>query len=669
MATAIPLSLFFLFLFRTLYSQTQSPEDFIYNGFNDTDLIRQGATLVKPSGALKLTNTTHNAIGHAFFPKPVSMKNRSFSTSFVFAIVPSLKNDGGYGFAFTISPSTNFEGAQSGHYLGVLNSTNDGNESNHIILVEFDTVDGHKEDTDTEGDMVGININGITSNASEPAAYYEDGHNKEQITLESKRAIQAWIEYDGVKHLMNVTITPVERAKPSRPLISYSIDLSSFMKEQMYVGFSAATGPDKSSNHYILGWSFRVNGSARELNISQLPLPPEEKGSTPLKPGVKVAIAILSSLLFFVLVIFGCIKFYRRMLQFESLEDWELECPHRFQYKDLHIATKGFKESEVIGIGGFGAVYRGVLPTSGIEVAVKKISSNSIQGLREFAAEIESLGRLRHKNLVNLQGWCKRKNNLLLVYDYIENGSLDYLLFKKGNFVLIWEQRFAILKGITSGLLYLHEEWEQVVIHRDIKSSNVLIDADMRGRLGDFGLARLYDHGENSHTTNIVGTIGYIAPELARSGRASTSSDVFAYGVFLLEVACGRRPIASNSNTGQDILMDWVMECHQAGRILDAADPRLDSSYDVEEMELVLQLGLLCSRHDADLRPTMRQVTRYLNGDDPLPSIDNLGPTGSRRSDGFSSKFLEYISSDTVTSSYNSVSTGNLSSTSIKAGR
>lgn len=598
------------------------------------------------------------------------MKNRSFSTSFVFSVVPSLSNSGGYGFAFTISPSTNFEGAQSGHYLGVLNSTNDGNESNHIILVEFDTVDGHKEDTDTEGDMVGININGITSNASEPAAYYVDGHNKEQITLESKTAIQAWIDYDGVNHRMNVTITPVPRAKPSRPLISYSKDLSLFMKEQMYVGFSASTGSDKSSNHYILGWSFRVNDSARELNVSQLPLPPEEKGSTPLKSGVKVAIAVSSGLLFLILVIFGCIKFYRRMLQFESLEDWELECPHRFRYKDLHIATKGFKESEVIGIGGFGAVYRGVLPTSGIEVAVKKISSNSIQGLREFAAEIESLGRLRHKNLVNLQGWCKRKNNLLLVYDYIENGSLDYLLFKKkGNFVLIWEQRFAILKGIASGLLYLHEEWEQVVIHRDIKSSNVLIDADMRGRLGDFGLARLYDHGENSHTTNIVGTIGYIAPELARSGRASASSDVFAYGVLLLEVACGRRPTDSNSNTGQEILMDWVMECHQAGRILDAADPRLHSSYDVEEMELVLQLGLLCSRYDADLRPTMRQVTRYLNGDDPVPSIDNLGPSDSRRSDGFSSKFLEYISNDTVTSSYNSVSTGNLSSTSIKAGR
>ncbi|KAK0585693.1 hypothetical protein LWI29_032532 [Acer saccharum] len=181
---------------------------------------------------------------------------------------------------------------------------------------------------------------------------------------------------------------------------------------------------------------------------------------------------------------------YRRFTQFEILEDWELDCPHRFRNRDLYRATKGFKESEVIGVGGFGAVYKGVLPISGIEVAVKKVSRNSIQGMREFAAEIES---------------------------------------------------------IASGLLYLHEEWEQVVIHIDIKSSNVLIDDDINTRLGDFGLARLFDHGKISHTTDVMGTIGYIAPELARTGKASACTDVFAYGVLLLEIATGRRPLDTDN--------------------------------------------------------------------------------------------------------------------------
>lgn len=349
---------------------------------------------------------------------------------------------------------------------------------------------------------------------------------------------------------------------------------------------------------------------------------------------------------------------YRRKANSEALEDWELDCPHRFQYKDLYAATRGFKQSEMIGVGGFGAVYRGVLPTTGTEVAVKKITRNSIQGLREFAAEIESLGRLRHKNLVNLQGWCKRKNDLLLVYDYIPNGSLHSLLYKKG-FVLSWEQRFNIIKGIAAGLLYLHEEWELVVIHRDVKSSNVLIDAEMNARLGDFGLARLYDHGTESHTTNIVGTIGYIAPELARNGKASTSSDVFAYGVLLLELVSGRKPIDSTDF----FLVDWVIQCHQMGQILDAMDPKLSSSYVIEDVKLVLLLGVLCSHPKPEVRPSMRKVVRYLNRDDHLPSIDNWDSFDSR--DETYSKFLEVISYDSITKSHHSSSTAGISSSSI----
>ncbi|KAJ6755676.1 hypothetical protein OIU79_028149 [Salix purpurea] len=387
----------------------------------------------------------------------------------------------------------------------------------------------------------------------------------------------------------------------------------------MYAGFSSSTG-EKVSSHYILGWSFSTDGEAPQLNHSRLPMAPiSEKTSSPFRPSV---IAIIASLCGVAAILFAVLFFraaYMKRPRFEVLEDWELDCPHRFRYQDLHTATKGFINSEIIGVGGFGAVYRGRLPTNGNDVAVKKISTpNSSQGLRGFTAEIESLGRLRHKNLVNLQGWCKRNNDLLL--------------------------RFNIVKGIAAGLLYLHEEWDKVVIHRDVKSSNVLIDAEMNGRLGDFGLARLYDHGTTSHTTKIVGTIGYLAPELTRTGHASTSSDVYAFGILLLEVACGRKPV----ETSDFILTDFVVESHQMGKILDAADPKLNSAFVIKEMEVVLGLGLLCSHPNPKTRPTMREVIRYLNWEDKLPVIDDLGSSDSLSR---SNRFMGAVSIEMITSS------------------
>ena len=151
------------------------------------------------------------------------------------------------------------------------------------------------------------------------------------------------------------------------------------------------------------------------------------------------------------------------------------------------------------------------------------------------------------------------------------------------------------MRNIVKGILYLHEEWEQIVLHRDVKASNVLLDAELNGRLGDFGLARLYDHGTNPQTTHVVGTVGYLAPEIIRTRRATTCTDVFSFGAFMLEVACGRRPVGLQGLTEDIVLVDWVFECWRRGAILDASDPRLEGNYVVEEMELVLKLGLLCS--------------------------------------------------------------------------
>ncbi|KAF8396970.1 hypothetical protein HHK36_018607 [Tetracentron sinense] len=660
-----------------LSNPTQSLTDgFVYNGFNgtETNLTLDGASIIiKPNGALKLTNQSKNTIGHAFYSSPFPMRNKtnpsspvavSFSTSFVFAIVPSNPGGGGHGFAFTVSPSKQFPGAEPGHFLGIFNSFNNGNRSNHVFAVEFDTVNGFGEpaDSNSNGNHIGININNMSSIASKPASYYEKTNVEEEVDMKSGKPIQAWIEYDGVAKMVHVTISPLSIPKPSPPILSHPIDLSTVLQDSMYVGFSAST-EELSSFHYILGWSFRTNVKPYPLNISRLPSAPREVTDSPfkLKTGAIIGVVLSVITLFFLTVLLSVIL-YRKRMHGENLEYWELDCPHRVRYKDLYAATRGFKESEIIGVGGFGVVYKGLLPSTGEAVAVKKISHNSVQGIREFAAEIESLGRLRHKNLVRLQGWCKRKQDLLLVYDYIPNGSLDSLLFNpKNNFVLRWDQRLNILKGIASGLLYLHEEWEQVVIHRDIKSSNVLLDAEMNARLGDFGLARLYDHGDNPRTTHVVGTLGYIAPELASTGKPSAMSDAYAYGVLLLEVACGRGPLDPNSPTGHLLLLDWVIECHREGRILDVVDPKLMSSYVEEEMALVLSLGLLCTQFRPEVRPTMRQVIWYLNGDDKLP-VNSMSFGDSSRVDERDSIYLDMISRDGITKPHRSSPFGEIPS-------
>lgn len=676
MALAISLV---LLLFFPICSLAQG-DNFLFNGFNGIDeklnLKLERASILR-SGMIRLTDTTRDVIGHAFYNKPITMFDKnsssypnasSFSTEFVFAIVSPSSGRGGFGLAFTLSPSPSFPGADTGHYLGIFNSSNDKNRSNHILAVEFDTVNGYKDIYNSYGNHVGIDINSVDSVAYLPAAYYTTDGNSSELNMESGDLIHAWIDYDGKAQRLNVTISPIDKKKPTKPLLSHPYDLSSVLQETMYAGFSACTGDNQSSSHYILAWSFAVNGIASKLNLTQLPTPPKEKSSSSSYSRSIKALIVALSVVVFLLAILFLFTLYRKLMPFETLEDWEIDCPHRFKYKDLYAATKGFKDSGVIGAGGFGEVYKGVMSSTGCEVAIKKITRNGIQGMREFAAEIESLGRLRHKNLVNLQGWCKKKNDLLIVYDYIPNGSLDALIFHpKDNFVLSWEQRFNIIKGIASGLLYLHEEWEQVVIHRDVKSSNVLIDAELNAHLSDFGLARLYDHGEISHTTGVVGTIGYIAPELARTGKASASSDVFAYGILLLEVASGKRPIGPG-HSDQFILVDWVMEHHEAGHVLDTVDPKLGSNYVVKETELVLQLGLLCSHFKQEARPTMRQVVRYLNGDEPLPPVYNWDLTESESVSDMNSRFMHVISSDSVIS-YKSSSFGGISSSSVASGR
>lgn len=200
------------------------------------------------------------------------------------------------------------------------------------------------------------------------------------------------------------------------------------------------------------------------------------------------------------------------------------------------------------------------------------------------------------------------------------NGSLDMYLHNNPKIRLNWTQRFRVMKGVAAALKYLHQDWEKVVNHRDVKARNVLLDSEMNGRLGDFMLARLYDHGTDTQTTH-VGTIGYLAPEHVKTVKATTRTDVYSFGTFLLEVVCGRRPVNVHDQT---LLVDQVFSLWNNGDTLRAVDPSLGLDYDVEEVELELKLGLLCLSIAPNVRPSMQQVVQYLDGDECLPELFDL---------------------------------------------
>ncbi|KAL3717140.1 hypothetical protein ACJRO7_008684 [Eucalyptus globulus] len=649
---------------------THETGDFTYNGFRSANLSLDGLAVLTANGLLKLTNVTKQKVSHAFYPDPIRFKNssdgavHSFSTTFVFAIVPEFPALGAPGFTFVIAPHREFPGARPGNFFGLFNETNDGNATNHIFAVEVDTLQ-NAELYDINDNHLGIDVNGLVSVNSSPAGYTEnDIQGFRNLSLISGKAMQVWVDYDGTQKQIRVTLAPVNVGKPNTPLLSPSFDLSPIFKETMYVGFSSATGTIISS-HYILGWSFKVNGQARRLDLSQLPRLPRVKKK---QKSILLTTGLPFLCLFFLsILVFAMAYAIRKQRKFaEVLEDWERDySAHRFKYKDLYVATKGFRDQELLGAGGFGRVYRGVLPTSRTEIAVKRVSHESRQGMRQFIAEITSIGRLRHRNIVTLLGYCRRKGELLLVYDYMPNGSLDKYLYNQPKLTLNWSQRFRVIKGVAHGLSYLHEGWEQVVIHRDIKASNILLDSELNGRIGDFGLARLYDHGTDPQTTHLVGTLGYLAPEHARTAKATTSTDVFAFGAFSLEVACGRRPIETREEE-EVVLVDWVFSCWDKGDILEARDPNLGTDFVAKEVELVLQLGLLCSQSQPTARPHMRQVVQYLEGDLVLEELSSLGISRSgfpfAFHEGFSRSGTAYPSSaDNAFSQTSSVANGVLS--------
>ncbi|XP_052879184.1 proline-rich receptor-like protein kinase PERK9 isoform X2 [Gossypium arboreum] len=228
-----------------------------------------------------------------------------------------------------------------------------------------------------------------------------------------------------------------------------------------------------------------------------------------------------------------------------------------FTYEELTIATNGFSDQNLLGEGGFGAVYKGCLP-DGREVAVKQLKIGGGQGEREFKAEVAIISRIHHRHLVSLVGYCISENRRLLIYDYVPNNTLYFHLHGEGMPVLDWATRLKIAAGAARGIAYLHEDCHPRIIHRDIKSSNILLDNNFEAQVSDFGLAKLALDANTHVTTRVMGTFGYMAPEYASSGKLTEKSDVFSFGVVLLELITGRKPVDASQPLGDESLVEWT---------------------------------------------------------------------------------------------------------------
>ncbi|XP_061374497.1 proline-rich receptor-like protein kinase PERK1 [Gastrolobium bilobum] len=320
-----------------------------------------------------------------------------------------------------------------------------------------------------------------------------------------------------------------------------------------------------------------------------------------------------------------------------------------FTYEELARATDGFSDANLLGQGGFGYVHRGILP-NGKEVAVKQLKAGSGQGEREFQAEVEIISRVHHKHLVSLVGYCITGIQRLLVYEFVPNNTLEFHLHGKGRPTMDWSTRLRIALGSAKGLAYLHEDCHPKIIHRDIKAANILLDFKFEAKVADFGLAKFTSDVNTHVSTRVMGTFGYLAPEYASSGKLSDKSDVFSFGVMLLELITGRRPVDKTQTFMEDSLVDWarplLTRALEEDDFDSLIDPRLQNEYDPNEMLRMVACAAASTRHSAKRRPRMSQVVRALEGDVSLADLNE----GIRP--GHSTVYSSHGSSDYDTTQY-----------------
>ncbi|KAF3792082.1 putative L-type lectin-domain containing receptor kinase S-5 [Nymphaea thermarum] len=604
------LPIFFAFiLLAFIHCSTSLTSNFTFPPFTDgQNLKRYGDAFVTAEGYLDLTSTDRNkqvtsSTGWAIYAKPITLYDArtgfaaNFQSNFSFEISPFNTTCNGDGLAFFMAPADwTYNVKNSGYGLGIFN-TSLGADNSQMIAVEFDTYYNWECDPlnityfiKAGWKHMGIDINSYVSKAT--TFWATSGTSSTNAT--------ALVQYDSTTG--NLSSHMMDRNDISQWYTSFVINLTTVLPETVIVGFSASTG-GCSEGHRIVSWNFSITA------------PNWQHSSTGLQNETVIILVVcfVPLLIFVVVIILSFIRRKNEKVELKEEEEEEEETddfaritmnfetgPKKFRYTDLAAATNDFSEEGKLGQGGFGGVYRGILRDTNEVVAVKRFSKGSKQGKKEYVAEVTVISRLRHRNLVRLIGWCHER-------------------------FLPWAQRMKVVLGLGSAILYLHEEWEKCVVHRDIKLSNVMVDSDFNARLGDFGLARLTNHGFAARTTMIAGTMGYLAPECAFTGKFSTRSDVYSFGVVLLEIATGRRatcPIGEE----EACLVEWTWEFYGLDSLMEAVDERLETNFDEQEMERMMVVGLWCVHPYPERRPTIREAIKALSLQANVPSLPQKMP-------------------------------------------
>lgn len=534
-------------------------------------------------------------------------------------------------------------------YMGLPTETQVQDQDSYFA-VEFDSSFDQNLD-DINDNHVGIDADSVRSLASVDVA------SSAKVSLRDGKEITSWIEYRHSDTMIRVWIGYSKHIKPKNPVLVAKIDLSKRFKEFMSVGFTASNVRG-SSVYTVERWRFKT---FLGLVPSSMAMDAVKTGDclicspwdTSIEFGsfndrrsrkeILILLVVLSSFAALIVlmgaVVVGCVCLVRRK-GCRMVRDHRQ--PYRFQggrivpmmlsLSEIRSATNGFHHDRVIGEGGSAVVYAGKIPQCGT-VAIKRFNHenhyDSSFSRVPFNTEFATMaGCLRHKNLVQLQGWCCERSELVLVYEYMANGSLDKILHSRTNTcsrLLTWEKRLNIIHGVASALIYLHEECESQIIHRDVKTCNILLDAELNAKLGDFGLAEVYRHSfraREGRSTCPAGTMGYLAPEYAYSGIPTMKTDVYSFGMVVLEVATGRRPVDHEGL----LLSDYVWGMWERGVICDAADAKLMGRFNRVEMERTLIVGLACAHPNCEMRPRMREAARMLGGEAPPPALPPKKP-------------------------------------------
>uniref|UniRef100_A0ACD5TY93 Uncharacterized protein n=1 Tax=Avena sativa TaxID=4498 RepID=A0ACD5TY93_AVESA len=542
----------------------------------------------------------------------------SFVTSFTFGInlLPNTTHKGD-GMTFFIAgyPSRLPPGSSS-NLLGLTNSSSEAMASGvaRFLAVEFDTYANSWYPTGAS-DHMGIDLNSITSiSTTRLPSYSLNGTMTATITFHNTtRTLEATLHFDYNHSLADAH---VKTQLPDQ--------LDALLPPEVAVGFSAATGGN-AELHQIHSWSFNSTMAPRETppGATKYYREPDQvldnkgrhNGALIIGGGVCFVFALL-------LAIWSIMSWYRWKHTRDSFGKGSRL--RRFEYSDLAVATEGFSDTNKIGAGGFGVVYSGSLNKE--QVAVKKILRDSRGEFKDFLAELGSIGRTGHTNVVRLEGWCcsisnfmfwclhRRNVKLFLVYELVPNGNLHQHLHEKLE-VLSWARRYKIVKGLLSALHYLHHQCSPFILHRDIKPGNILLDNEFNAKLGDFGLSRVaQDSSQTSVQTRMaVGTIDYMDPLCKKDGQVMLrpSSDVYSFGIVLLEVAHGENDLSLVRKLHTDRPETFVN---------DIADKKLAGQFDRTEMEMVIVLGLRCSERDENQRPSLIGAVNFLDHGVELPT-------------------------------------------------